>query len=129
MLGKPGEMPLQGHLVSVASLHLYLLITWKVKTRLLPNNLIPRRRASLRAPPDAGPWPGHGQQWAGHLYQLLASGVPLGFSLPRSTATTRQMLRVSPSSSHAYVSSLSKTRGPEWVTALSRSSRHEATQQ
>lgn len=84
-------MPLQGHLISVASLQLCLLIGWKVKTRSLSKNPIPQTKAHP---------------------QLVDSQVPLGFPLPRSRAG-HMMLPVSLSSSHAYASSLSARLGAQ----------------
>lgn len=42
--GNLGGMPLQGHLISVVSLQLCLLIIWKVRTQSLSKNLIPQMK-------------------------------------------------------------------------------------
>lgn len=61
MLRNLGRMPLRGHLISVASPHLCLLIIWKVSTLSLSKNLIPKMKATPSGPYQMlGPRPGHG---------------------------------------------------------------------
>lgn len=92
MLGNLGRMPLQGHLISVASPHLCLLIIWKVRTLSLSKNLIPKMKATPSGPYQMpGPWPGRGYGVdRSSPTSSLTQRYPQSFPLPRSTTHHNQ---------------------------------------
>lgn len=56
-----GGMPLQGHLISVASPLLFLLILWTVRIQSLSENMTSQMKTPPLGPHQMpGPWPGHG---------------------------------------------------------------------